>query len=209
MIDYGKVPYFSDCVSTLKDISFDSTRNEYMTESSLPAVNFDEVKKKYANELFLTYKVARSVDAFLSLQNRDHLIEYKNGGTKKQIMREVREKISESLLIFCDLANTHISDTRKNLIFVLVYNDENLQFSQSELDQELESSPSREKISRLISGFASNELIGFDLTRFRGFCFKEVHTYTKEEFENYLQKITEREQHEQDSHKELLHLGAQ
>ena len=203
VIDLNSLPFFSGCLSTLKEISKDSEHNEYMTDSDLPAFNFDEIKKKYVNAIPLSYKVASSVDGFMECYNQVFLIEFKNGGDKKhksKIAQNIKDKVRDSLLIFGDLANMRISEIRQSFIFILVYDSQKIDGYFSDLDRELQDSSSREKLIHYAMGLGRSELIGFDLTRFQGLYFKEVHTYTKAEFENYLQKLTEREHHEQDSH---------
>ena len=53
---------YCEQISNLKSISYDSSRNEYMTNSSCEVYNFDAVKTQYANSLGLTEEVASSCD---------------------------------------------------------------------------------------------------------------------------------------------------
>ena len=48
--------------------------------------------------------------------------------------------------------------------------------------------PSRTEISRYFLGKGNQELILFDLERYQHLYFREVHTYTKEQFGNYIEK---------------------
>ena len=51
------------------------------------------------------------------------MIEFKNGAIDKD---EIRNKIIESLIIFNDLTQSKIEDTRQNMDFVLVYNSDKI-----------------------------------------------------------------------------------
>lgn len=65
MIEWKKYKIFKENVSTLKEISKDDSdpKNiQYMTESMNPAINFDDVKTQYANNLELSEEVVSSVD---------------------------------------------------------------------------------------------------------------------------------------------------
>ena len=48
--------------------------------------------------------------------------------------------------------------------------------------------PSRTEISRYFLGKGNQELILFVLERYQHLYFREVHTYTKEQFGNYIEK---------------------
>ena len=91
--------------------------------------------------------------------------------------RNVKDKIRDSLLILFDLTKENISYSRKNIIFILVYNQ-----SKNPLD-------SRQKINQHFSSKAGAEVIRFDLEKYQTLFFKEVHTYTEEEFEKYIENI--------------------
>lgn len=43
MININAYPYFVENMDTLKNISYDSINSEYMTDSQIKAVSFDEV----------------------------------------------------------------------------------------------------------------------------------------------------------------------
>ena len=52
--------------------------------------------------------------------------------------------------------------------------------------EKTQDSVSRNKIGDYIAGKANKELILFDLERYMGLYFREVHTYTQEQFADYL-----------------------
>ena len=41
---------FNETKETVKDISYDESNDEYMSESELEAYNFDKVKEKFSNK---------------------------------------------------------------------------------------------------------------------------------------------------------------
>ena len=105
MIDWKNYKIFSDNLSNLKEISKDDSDKEnidYMTDSLKEAVNFDAVKTEYTNGLNLSEENATSVDGIFEMSNHLIFIEFKNGNMKNQ-KRSVKDKIHDSLLIFCDI----------------------------------------------------------------------------------------------------------
>lgn len=173
-----------DFKSTLKELSLDNSNKDdikYMTESELQAINFDLVKRKYANNLGLSEEKAHSVDAIVIIkkQNLDCFIEFKNGKIDGKTKRNIRDKIRDSLLIYGDIALKNVSYTRKNTIFVLVYNEEKNGRGKS-LD----------KFTSHLMNKAQTEEKRFGLEKFENLYFKEVHTYTEKQFDNFLKEIS-------------------
>ena len=123
MMEYNLYETFREHISTLKECSKDHSDPgciKFMTESQLEAINFDTVKTKYANDLVLSEECAASVDALLETDENIAFVEFKNGQVNN---RNIKDKIRDSLLLFCDLTKQTISDTRKNLDFIVVYNE--------------------------------------------------------------------------------------
>ncbi len=118
-------PIFRNHLSTLAKTSVDTSEGNpvQMTDSDLPAINFDDVKTEYTNKLGLSNQVAASCDA-LVLGDKTYLIEFKNGKLAG-LMKDVKIKMKDSLLIYCDITKKTISDTRKDMEFILVYNADN------------------------------------------------------------------------------------
>ncbi len=115
----------TDNITTLKAASEDSTNREYMTESKLLVVNFDRVKRSYLNDLGYSEETAASVDALAKSRDGNiYMIEFKNGDCKAQA-RDIRMKIKDSLLIWCDICRKRLDDARKEIVFVLVMNPSN------------------------------------------------------------------------------------
>lgn len=119
-------------------------------------------------------------------------IQYMTDSLKEAVdFDAVKEKIRDSLLLFCDITGMQISDTREWMEFILVYN-----ISKNPMPNQLEregvqESNSRDVIAKYISKKAKEEFVRFDLKRFKTLYFKEVHTYSKEEFEEYLVRCAE------------------
>lgn len=108
--------------TSLKETSYDSEHREYMTESSVAVVNFDQVKADYMKKHKHSVKDAKSVDALArGIDGNLYMIEFKNGDCKKEAA-DIRLKIKDSLLILCDLCDKRLHDARKEIIFVLVIN---------------------------------------------------------------------------------------
>lgn len=187
MINIDAYPYFVENMDTLKNISYDSINSEYMTNSQIKAVSFDEVKKKYAAALNRSFKCAKSFDAFLQKDKMECFIEFKNGNLKNEI-RSIREKIRDSLLIFCDIASKTISYTRANVILIVVYNELNTKMPRDPKRKICESE-SMGLIRDYMFDKSKSEIILFDLDKYEKFYFKEVHTYTVDQFENYIKKV--------------------
>jgi len=107
----------------------------------------------------------------------------------------VRKKIYDSVMIFTDITSTGITYTRKNMKYILVYNetvnqnnhqDEELQKKQKSVVQP---SASFDDIAKAFGSFANEEYICFGIKIFQNYCFKEVHTYTEKEFDSYLSTL--------------------
>ena len=182
---------FNECKSTLKETSYDGANKEYMTDSLLEVIDFDKVKLQYCNLLGLEGEVPKSCDALLFLQNKTIFIEFKNG---KVETFDVRKKIYDSVLIFSDLKKCTISETRKNIEYILVYNEEKNKNSKDCREfskREIQESKSFKSISNSISKLAKKEIIRFRIGDFQNYILKDIHTYTMEEFEEKLTKIIE------------------
>ena len=108
----------------LSDCSYDSEHDEKMCTSDLQVINFDNVKTAYLNDLGYSEEKAKSVDAIAyGVDNTLYLIEFKNGNIKYE-KEYIPIKIRDSILIICDICKCSIADTRKDIVFVLVYNEE-------------------------------------------------------------------------------------
>ena len=165
-----------------------------MIISAIPAVDFDAVKEEYAKELHLSTMPA-SNDALLEDgQGNLVFVEFKNCKITKNLQYEIRKKIYDSCLIFSDLTSETLSYMRKNMDYILVYNEsENLRNTDDKSieakNKTVQQSPSQDLLAKTIIGYSGKEFIHFGLNKFKTYCFRDVHSYTETEFINYLSHI--------------------
>jgi hypothetical protein len=189
MIDLANYDIFTDHVGSLKELSKDdhSTENiQFMTQSSVVAVNFDQVKRAYANNLGISEDKVYSVDGISYTEDSIIFLEFKNGSNINN--REVHDKIRDSLLLFCDITKTNISFTQKNAILILVFNEQANPIP-NQYTRHIQPSPSRSFISKVVAQKGNKEIIICCLDRFEKLYFREVHTYSQEEFESYIPQL--------------------
>ena len=174
---------------SLKETSKDNNSKQVLSEIETSVINFDKVKENYIKSLNLSNQdiAACSVDAIAILEDNLIFIEFKNGGVKS---KELRFKIKDSLLIFCDISKTHIEFTRKSVDLYVVYNKDKLYEGKKCSKPTIDISESRDELRTSITKAAGEKDILFDLGRFKGLYFRDVHTYTKEEFEKIAKNIT-------------------
>lgn len=185
MMDLDAYPIFRDHKSTLRELSKDDHDPEniqYMTDSQAEAVAFDDVKTQYANDLGLSEESAASVDALISLADGVWFIEFKNGAVNK---RQVKDKARDSLLLFLDTIGKTIAFSRENMDLIVVYNLERNPLPHQAQRGQPQESPSRLAIAEHFLERGGEELIRFDLGRYRRLYFRDVHTYSGEQFEAY------------------------
>lgn len=191
--DYGA---FTCCMSTLKKTSLDdgSGKNQYMTESQMSVVDFDKVKDNYARLNNIT-PTPKSNDALFNAREDDYIfVEFKNGKISQKKKYEIWEKIYNSVMIFGDITETTLSYMRENLKYILVYNETvqngiSAMESGTEKANEVASSAALDDIAKRVTGYGGKEFVKFGLDKFKGYCFKEVHTYNQNEFEDYLKNM--------------------
>lgn len=190
MIDIDKYEIFRENRQTLRELSKDDSDPSnllYMTESEITAVDFDTVKTKYVNQLGLSEETAASVDAMVCGAETITFIEFKNGNMKNE-KRRVKDKLRDSLLIFCDITKKNISYTRQNVDFILVYNIEKNPPPNQLTKDTVQPAPSRDAIAKYFLQKAKQEFILFGLEQYKKLYFREIHTYSQKEFENYLEE---------------------
>ena len=197
MTDLSRYKIFSDHLSTLKETSVDDRDGEkiYMTESLRRVINFDDVKNEYVKRLGLS-EIPKSNDALFEDGKGSLLfVEFKNGFMDRSKQFAVRKKVYDSVLIFTDITSSRISDMRNTVKYILVYNE--FVNRENSCDEELrkkqkttiQPSPSFDGLARTLGKYANEEYVCFGLKIFLNYCFKEVHTYTEEEFETYLSSL--------------------
>ena len=178
--------------STLKQTSKDDNNEEYMTESTIKVINFDSVGgDKYSKNNRLNIQLKTNDVLFLHNNKKYTFIEFKNGKlldkTNKidiKKLKDIELKILNSLFILGDIEEKSLSSLKEITDYVLVYNEEkntpNERNSISEIGNYF---INQGNISSEKTKTEKEEIICFGLEKFKGYCFKNVHTYSKEEFE--------------------------
>lgn len=179
-----KINEFADLDSykkSLKDISInksDPNLTIYLTDSQLDAISFDDVKDEYVKSMNIC-EVPCSNDAlFYDTSSKIYyFIEFKGGKIDSLKNHKLKLKIYDSLLIYLDLLEKTISDTRKDMEYILVY-DESKEHSSNNFTCE-----SSTNIKKHLGKLSNDEYIQFGLARYKNFLFKDVHTYNLNDFQ--------------------------
>lgn len=195
MDNLNAIPLFQRHLDTLKKTSKDEHekgQEQYLTESTMEAINFDDVKCEYITGLHLS-DTPRSCDALFQHNQCLYFVEFKGGYIDNPKKYEVWEKIYNSVLIVSDVMALRMSDLRKEAEFVLVYsedkNSENTDEELKEKNRRSLNSPSYTQIAKDVNRFAKDELICFGLGKYQNYCFRRIHTYTEKEFEDFLNRL--------------------
>lgn len=196
MLQLKRYPLFEENLDVLKNLSIDTSslhEKQYVTESQLPAVNFDRVKDAYTRRLHISNECACSVDALLNIHGTPTFVEFKNGKVQSE-QGNIKNKVRDSLLILCDVTGKHISYTRSSMDFILVYNAIRNPMTPQEESMAKDAcglqkpGGSLEYICQQISRLSKREFVRFNMEPLRGMYFKEVHTFTIDQFQKYLQR---------------------
>lgn len=195
MLDLSNYPIFENNKKTLKETSKDDPAGgekiEYMTESEYPVISFDDVKNNYVKELGLS-EIPRSNDALLALPDGSLVfVEFKNGYLDKKDQHDIRKKIFDSMLIFTDIVGEGISKTRKEMDYVLVYNQTKNPCETPNPKTAVAESSARDTIAKKLASLGNTSYAKFGLDIFKNYCFRDVYTYTTQDFEEeFLKKLT-------------------
>ena len=179
--------------STLKQTSKDDNNEEYMTESQIKVINFDSVGgDKYTRNNNLSIQLKTNDVLFLHRDRRYTFIEFKNGklldksnriDIKK--LKDIELKILNSMFVLGDIEEKSLNTLKEITNYILVYNEEknspNEKNSISEIGNYFINQGSSLSVGE--NTFGKDEIICFGLEKFKNYCFKNVHTYSKEEFE--------------------------
>ena len=144
----------------------------YMTESQISAINFDQAVHAYARAYHLR-TIPASNDALLQQDDTYYFIEFKSGNLiDKKKQAELKKKIYDSLLIFCDKLDATISFTRKHVSYVLVYEPDKNQ-------------KALVGIMNAVGALANRRADIFGLQgQFEGIYFKKVYALSRKVLEN-------------------------
>ena len=186
--------------SSLKDTSKDN--EEYMTNSEkIKVINFDNLSKKgYSKMLRLkgqSFPFKTNDALYLDVENNKFIfIEFKNGSFsvneknfKEKELPQLELKIIGSMYILQEITGKSFKELREITDYILVYNKEKNPhiFSAVDMGNYIVNlgTLNNKKITNPKEG------ISFGLEKFKGYCFKNVHTYSKEEFETKFVKRIE------------------
>lgn len=186
MLNLESYPILAENTATFMETSKDdSDKNnvQYMTKSRLRVIDFDEVKRRYTNAQGLSEDCVTSVDAIVQFGDHIIFVEFKNGKVNN---RNIKDKARDSLLLFSGITGESIAYTQQKVDFIVVYNLEKNPHPNQLKKEKLQQSPSRIAIGSHFTCKAKKELILFDLERYEKIYFRKVHTYSKEQFEEYL-----------------------
>ena len=119
MLQLGRYSILKNHIDTLHNLSADngsSQQVEYVTDSQVLAVGFDQVKDEYTRNLHITNASSDSVDALLNIRGVPTFVEFRNGVIEN---KKIKNKARDSLLILCDITNKHIAYTRRHMDFCI------------------------------------------------------------------------------------------
>lgn len=188
--------------SSLKDTSKDN--EEYMTNSEkIKVINFDNLSKKgYSKMLRLkgqSFPFKTNDALYLDVENNKFIfIEFKNGSFsaneknfKEKELPQLELKIIGSVYILQEITGKSFKELREITDYILVYNKEKNPhiFSAVDMGNYIVNlgTLNNKKITNPKEG------ISFGLEKFKGYCFQNVNTYSKEEFEEkFVKKIEKR-----------------
>lgn len=192
VINLNLIPIFVNHRKTLQVLSSDNHNQnvidtQYMTDSSELAIAFDDVKEEYEFTHCNKIKNAfSSVDAILQFDTMIYFIEFKNGQIKNRVEDQIHNKISDTILIFNELMHTTIDFERKNVEFILVYNEKKNRLTEKEETNNISNSPHFSSLSRSVNLLGNNHLVRFKMHRFVQTFFLDVYTMDEGEFKNFL-----------------------
>ncbi len=172
---------FEECKDTLRktskdDDGFSLLENQNFEKIDDVVINFDLVKQKFCNSNNTTEECFKSADALIysNKSGKIQFVEFKNGKVENP---NVKSKLKDSLLIFLEIADKRLEFSRENLDYILVYNPDKLK-SKTE-------SPAMDGFGNTLGQHAKKEVIKFGLGIYKGFCYKDVFTFSPKDFMSY------------------------
>lgn len=172
--DMSNLPdWISNHTCTLRKASKDDANEEIMCNSEIRVVDFDKIPKEYSRDLSLSNMPCSNDALYIKDRENWYFIEFKNGSLDKS---QIYRKIYDSLIMLIDKNVIPSFDfSRKYIKYILVYNPEKY--------QKTNKSENREKIYSHIFKLSKKEEKILGIENFEKYLFKEVHSYTKEMFQ--------------------------
>lgn len=166
---------YQDYKESLKETSKDKAN--YMVNLCDEVINYDKFVEAYFKHSESDCKrPPASIDALCKINDIWCFIEFKNGVLNSKEKKGIHNKIGHSILVLLRNEDIKFSEFCKNTMFILVYNGE----------KNNPKSQSQDYIEKYILKKADNHIIKFDLKKYKKIYFKEVFTFTQDEFENYM-----------------------
>ena len=155
-----------------------------MCESLIKVIDFDKIPNVYSRGKGWG-AVPKSNDVlYIDVQGKWYFIEFKNGTIQKD---EIYRKLYDSLIMLLEWDIIPDFDfVRKNICYILVYNEEKY--------GKIQQSQARSQNYSYFMKLARQEERLFDIDKFEGYLFNEVHTYTKSLFEDCFVRMKEKEE---------------
>lgn len=177
---------YSCYITRLREASYDKSNNEYLSESVLPVLNFDEMVAGYASALSIP--CPSSADAFFCASDEEGwLIEFKNGVVDRRNRHSLEKKIYDSVLVLADITGKPIEECRGKLTFVLVLNREKNTKHLKEV-----TAPSDSKalsaFACMLSEKGGKRFIPYGLGKFQNYILKDIIVVDDKDFDSVLLK---------------------
>ena len=171
------VETFNKNISTFRETSNNETGNNIFIDNDFKCINFDNVKEEYSKDIKKYYPERiniddpYSVDALVVSDLGYYFIEFKDAVIDSKQKKTIISKGKDSI----------VKSSRKDSEFILVYNKEK---NEKELNNK-----SRIKIAKsFLQEKGKEELVLFGVNKLRGMYYKDVHTFDKDEFIEFLSK---------------------
>lgn len=174
LLDY--ITDYEDVIKTVSEVSIN--KETPLIDSEFKCICFDEVKTQYFNKNN-SKAYSCSNDALISFKGIDCFVEFKD--TDDLDGKELYIKIRDSLLIYLDIMDVKLSDTKDSLGYILVYNplkNKNYDYKYIEDNVHGFSGPYNREVKHLRKNL-------------EGLYFKYVYCMTPSEFELELKKYSE------------------
>ena len=156
-------------IKTLKETSWDSKGDAYMTDCEKRVIDFDQAKTNYCNDLGKSEEYADSADSlcFTADKNKFYLIEFKNGDFSS---KDITKKAKDSAFVLSGIMKKDVNCIRNSVILVLVYNGE------------VRKIETRDKIAIAKANRGKGDFAVFGLEKLKGFYYDKILVYEKEQF---------------------------
>jgi len=178
-----KLPEQLNTIRTLKREFVDTTNKEFLVDSNLKVINFDQFSKKYSSKFHLPVQPKTNDALYIDQDGKWTFIEFKNGNMKPA---DIYRKLYDSLIMLNEFEFVSWEFSRKNITYILVYNEDEYN---SQYGEGLQVSASRTKIYNGIRNRANQTRNLYDLKKLEGYLFESIYTYNQDEFKaNFVEK---------------------